>query len=320
MDNLSGESALDVNTAVEVFANMLEPVEAQVDTESLEDQAKKLEGEKEEVEEAEAEAEADESEAEAEEAQEEQKFTIKVDGKEIEVTLDELKNGYQRQADYTKKTMEVSEAKKAADTELRQATQERQEYANKLGYYAQSLQAALQEQSQTNWAELLESDPVEYLKQQRTFSERQSALQQAQYEQQQVFELQQQEQQASYTNYLNEQQQQLLAKLPAWKDSAKATAEKAEIKNFLLEQGFSDQDISQVADHRHVLLVRQAMNFAKLLKNAPDATKKVEKAPIKAERPGNSDANPLDGRNKAMQKLNRTGRVEDAAAVFASIL
>lgn len=316
MDNPSQESALDVNTAVDVFAEILTPKEESQEAESLEDQAKKLEGEQEEAQEEATE----ESESEPEEAQEEQKFTIKVDGKEIEVTLDELKNGYQRQADYTKKTMEVSEAKKAADAEIQQAMQERAEYANKLGYYAQSLQAALQEQQQTNWADLLENDPVEYLKQQRTYQDRQAALYQAQQEQQSLYQLQQQEQLNAYTNYLNNEQQQLIAKLPAWKDAEKAKAEKAEIKNFLKEQGFSDQDISQVADHRHVLLVRQAMNFAKLLKNAPDATKKVEKAPVKVERPGNSDANPLDGRNKAMQRLSKTGRVEDAAAVFASLL
>ena len=35
-------------------------------------------------------------------------FTVKIDGAEQQVTLDELQNGYQRQADYTRKTQELA--------------------------------------------------------------------------------------------------------------------------------------------------------------------------------------------------------------------
>tara|TARA_R110002020_G_scaffold247770_2_gene461742 strand:- start:5822 stop:6541 length:720 start_codon:yes stop_codon:yes gene_type:complete len=44
-------------------------------------------------------------------------YTIKIDGEESQVTLDELQNGYQRQADYTRKTQELS----AERDRLRQA-------------------------------------------------------------------------------------------------------------------------------------------------------------------------------------------------------
>jgi hypothetical protein len=35
-------------------------------------------------------------------------YTVKIDGQEQQVTLDELQNGYQRQADYTRKTQELA--------------------------------------------------------------------------------------------------------------------------------------------------------------------------------------------------------------------
>ena len=35
-------------------------------------------------------------------------YTVKIDGAEQQVTLDELQNGYQRQADYTRKTQELA--------------------------------------------------------------------------------------------------------------------------------------------------------------------------------------------------------------------
>lgn len=45
------------------------------------------------------------------EVQQEPAYTIKVDGEEQQVTLEELQNGYQRQADYTRKTQEVAAEK-----------------------------------------------------------------------------------------------------------------------------------------------------------------------------------------------------------------
>ena len=36
------------------------------------------------------------------------RYSVKIDGEVLEVTLDELQNGYQRQADYTRKTQELA--------------------------------------------------------------------------------------------------------------------------------------------------------------------------------------------------------------------
>ncbi len=42
------------------------------------------------------------------EVPEEPGYTVKIDGEEQQVTLEELQNGYQRQADYTRKTQEIA--------------------------------------------------------------------------------------------------------------------------------------------------------------------------------------------------------------------
>ena len=84
-------------------------------------------------------------------------YTIKVDGVEEQVTLDELQNGYQRHSDYTRKTQEV-----AAERErLRQAEQIVSALENNpeetLNTLAQSFDIELKGQSQfssdeySNW-------------------------------------------------------------------------------------------------------------------------------------------------------------------------
>lgn len=307
MDNLSVSSepntgALDIEGATNLFASILEPKE---ESEAVEPTA----------------VEAEIVEAPAEEAG---AITVEIDGKMVTLTPAQVAESYKnglRQSDYSKKTMEVAETRKEAEAAKAQATNERNAYAEKLHHYASQLHSSLQEQSQINMAELLETDPVEYLKQTHLLQQRQANLQQAQSEMAQINELNQQEQSEARANYLDAQNQALLDKLPAWKDEAKATADKAEIKAFLKAEGYSDNDMKQVADHRQILIIKDAMAFRKLLKDAPDATKRVQSAPARAERSGSAEGNePNDARKNAMNRLRRSGSIEDATSVFANLL
>lgn len=312
MDNPSAESsALDTNQAAAVFADLLNaPAEPPPEPEK----------EPEPVAEPEVEAEAPTEEPAEETTDDDPVVTIKVDGKDVEVKLSELKNGYQRQADYTRKTMEAAETRKAAEAEKQAALQERQTYATNLQKMAAQLEGALQEQQQTNWEALLQSDPVEYLRQQHLLQQRQAAYQQNQYEQQKLAALTQAEQQRAHAEHVRAQQEELLAKLPEWKDASKAQADKVALRNYLIEQGYDEQAVSSVADAKAVLLAHKAMKYDQMIAKAKDAAKKVAQAPVKVERPGVGSTPNVDKRSAAFQKLSKSGSVDDAAAVFRSIL
>lgn len=249
-----------------------------------------------------------------------QTFTVKIDGKEVEVPLSELLNGYQRQSDYTKKTMEAAEQRKTADAERQQAQQERQEYHSKLERMAAQLEGALEQQSQIDWNALIETDPVEYLKQQQLFQQRQALYQQNMQERQKLIQQHQTEQAQAQQSYLAKQQEDLLAKLPDWKDDAKAKAEKTVIADFLQKEGFDAEEISQLYDHRHVIVARKAMLYDQLMAKASTAAKKVQEAPQRVVKPGvTANGNP-DRRSTAAKNHAKHGTVESAAAVFADLL
>lgn len=247
-------------------------------------------------------------------------FTVKIDGKEVQVPLSELLNGYQRQSDYTKKTMEASQQRKEADAVVQQAQQERQEYHSKLERMAAQLEGALEQQGQIDWPALLEQDPVEYLKQQHLFRQRQELYQQNAQERQKLIQQHQNEQAQAHQSYLAEQQDNLLAKLPDWKDDAKAAAEKAAISEFLQKQGFEADDISSIADHRHVIVARKAMLYDQLMAKANVQAKKVQEAPQRVVKPGVTTNGNADGRTTAAKQHAAKGTVESAAAVFAQLL
>lgn len=312
MDNPTPGSngPLDVNQASSLFSTVLEPPSEEEKQAAAEHEA------------APPEAEAAEAppEAEAQAPEAEPTVTVKIDGKDVEVPLSELKNGYQRQADYTRKTMEVSEQRKAAEAERSQALQERQAYAANLQRMQAQLEGALQQQQQTNWEELLQSDPVEYLKQQHQAQARQAQLNQVYAEQQRVAALQQAEAQQAHLRHLQAQQEDLLAKLPEWRDEAKSKAEKVAIREYLAQQGYEPDAINNIADARAVILARKAMLYDQMVGKASAAAKKVATLPTKVERPGTGGNTGIEPRTAALLRLNKSGKVEDAARAFATIL
>jgi hypothetical protein len=249
-----------------------------------------------------------------------QTVTIEVDGQMVEVTLDELKKGYQRQADYTRKTMAVAEQRKVAEAEATKLREERQAYGQKLQEQSILLQAALGEQQTIDWQQLLESDPVEYLKQQHLYQQRQAAYQRNMQEQQALYQQQQAEQAENVKQLLASQHELLMEKLPEWKDGEKAKAEKSALKTYMNENGFTADEINNLTDHRSVLVLRKAYLYDQMMGKAKAAAKKVENLPKKVERPGSGQSPSLDKRSTAYQRLSKSGKVEDAAAVFASLL
>ena len=143
-----------------------EVVEEIKEAENTEEEAPE-EGKAEEEVEEEVSAESEESEEELEiVAEEDLKYTIKVDGKEYEVGIDELKSGYQRQADYTRKSQALAEQRKgteAIQSERMQLEQERQMYANGLQMLQEQQTAKLQDFDKVEWETLKQEDPYAYM-------------------------------------------------------------------------------------------------------------------------------------------------------------
>ena len=320
----SSNAALDVNSATDVLSTLLAPTESQKEkaakAESTEPDSKESEEEAVEAETEETEEEVEETEESEEEGEEPKTVTIKIDGKEVEVTLDELKNGYQRQSDYTRKTMEAAEQRKAADAELNAAIQERRTYADNLQRMQIQLESALQEQNTIDWQRLIDTDPQEYLKQQHLYQQRQAQLQRNGIEQQQVNAKIQAEEQARFQSHLQAQQEELLAKLPEWKNDEKSKAEKVALREYLLNQGFDQKTVDNVSDAKAVIMARKAMLYDKMMSKAQAVAKKVSNLPQKVEKPGVAETRNLDKRSNAFQRLSKSGSIDDAAAMFASIL
>lgn len=242
-------------------------------------------------------------------------YKVKVDGKEIEVAEDELLKGYSRNQDYTKKTMELARERQQAQEAVQAVAKEREQYQAQLQQLTQALGQQLQQAP--DWEKLLETDPVEYLKQQHLYQQRYAAYQQAQQESARNEQLTQAQKAQALQQQLAMEQEQLLANLPTWKDEAKATQEKQAIAKHLVDRGYTKEQVAQLTDHKTVILAREAMLYRQMMAKAKDTVKTVEKLPPRMEKPGVS--RPQDGRTADMQALRKSGKTEDAAALFAKM-
>ena len=179
--------------------------------------------------------------------------------------------------------------------------------------------AQLQEQQNIDWQRLLETDPVEYLKQQHLAQTRQAQLQQVAQQKQVIQSQSQAEHQAALAAHVESQRTELIAKIPEWKDAAVMKAEATELRDYLKTQGLSEQEIYSVTDHRAIIQSRKAMLFDKMIAKASVATKRVQNTPQRVERPQGGESAVLDKRGAAFQRLSKTGSVDAAGSIFANM-
>ena len=315
MEQTNPQGSPTVDDAAAKIFGMLEP-------EQPEGQAEELA--QEETEEYEAQAEESE-EAEGEEVQEEgveepQRFRVKVDNEELEVDLDELIKGYSRTSDYTKKTQTLAEQRKAVEaerTKIEEAAKLRDTYAQRLQVIEQML-----EQPEEDISVLKDQDPIGYAVKMAERMEREKQLQAVRAERESVQAKQASEQQERLRSHINQETERLKAAIPDLGDDVKGEIIRRDIRNYAKSIGWTDQELSQVYDHRAVLSLYQGMQYEKLMKGKSVAQKKVAEAP-KSLRPG-TGSQKVDKDSEAVKKLTKqlknTGRPRDAAALFERFL
>ena len=262
----------------------------------------------------------DESEVEEEEL-EETRYTVKAAGEEKEVTLEELMQGYQLGADYTKKTQELAENRKAVEAEARaiiEAKQVRDTYAQRLQAIEQFLTQG--QDSSEDLAAMKENDPIGYAVKVAELTEKKEQLAQVRAEQERIAQQQQADRQQEMARLVQQEATKLSQVLPEFSDPTKGEQIRNEIRNYGKSVGFTEQELSQVYDSRHVLMLHKAMMYDKLQKSKPAVNKKVAEAPKMVKSGTKVKEGNRDLRKQQLNKLKQTGKVRDAAALFENFI
>ena len=278
----------DISKATQAFEEMLTPLEEQeadeenTDVEEVSDETEaeteieaqeeiqedETEAEIEEEAEEEEEQELQEDQVEVDETEELQTYVVKVGGEEIEVTQEELINGYSRNSDYTRKTQELSQLRKDLDAKqseidnnLSDINRERAEYRELLPKIKTILQNGFVEEP--NWESLREQDQVEYLTKKQEWDEHLNKIKSVDAEYNRITEQENAERQELLKKQLLDSQQKLSDLLPEWKDEKVKMEEISNITKTAESLGFTKEEVNAVTDYRFILLLRDASLYNK---------------------------------------------------------
>ena len=254
----------------------------------------------------------------SEEEKPDQTFTVKVDGTEVTVTLDELQKGYSRTQDYTRKTQQIAEIRRQVESEAEAIRAERSQYAQLLG----ALESQVQQAAEPNidWDRLYQEDPIEWVRQKEVMRENQAKAQAIQFEKQRLAEISQQEQAQQMQSFLAQQQEELLKVLPDWKDPNKAKKEKELLIDFGQKAGFSTDELKNIFDHRVVNVLRKAALYEQMMSKRQNIKPVTNNGPRPAKPGAAGRISQTSEATRAKQRLAKTGRINDAASAIELLL
>lgn len=333
------DAGTGIETAAAAFERMLapegvnEPKDKAPQQEAEAEEAEVLEADApdetldpEEADEADAEEGADdEADADAEEGQQielplDALVTVKIAGKEEQVPLKEAIAGYQRQADYSRKTAELADARRSFVSEVEQVRTERAQYATLLTALEQQISQIAP--AQPDWETLKREDPLEYAIKREEFREQQEKLAAINAEKQRLQALRAKEEQEALYNVVEVEREKLAQALPAARDAKAWETTRKSLREYGNQLGYSDEELAQAYDHRAVVALYKAMQYDRLMNKQPKKAATIQASRTKSVVPGSTNTPPrkVSEVTRAKQRLAQTGSVRDAASVFEKLL
>jgi hypothetical protein len=317
------------------IAKLMEPAAGQAEDssdvdESLDDGGEALEGAEFEESEEEFDSEDDdaddldddydEDEGEPEQAD---TFTVKINGENVEVSLDELQNGYSRQADYTKKSQTLAEERKAFQQDRDAVLLERTQYSQLLGALQQQLTAF--DEPAPDFDRMYEEDPIEASRLERQYRQRSEQraqkMQAIAIEQQRVNDANAQEQTEQMRGLITQEAARLPDVIPEWKDEKVASREREELKSYLLDSGVAEEELGALVRASHIAVLRKAMLFDKGQSRVRKARKAGQQGKTVRSGSRQQQVKPSARKTKAAyQRLKERGTAENAASLIESLL
>lgn len=222
---------------------------------------------------------------------------------EKEVTLDELKSGYMQQADYTRKTQELSQREREVTQALSQRlTQSQQVTQQALADADVLVNYALSVFSPDQMAQLAAQDPAKWATETQRMQGIAQAKQMLTQRSEQLRQAQEQQMQESAAQ----------AKQAAWTALSAANIDKPALEKIYSESaklyGLSQSDLDGIMDARAVLIMRDALAYRNGQSKAKEliskTTAQVKAAPMPQARASNADA----GKNRDAIKRIMSGK------------
>ena len=253
-------------------------------------------------------------------------YTIKVDGEEAQVSLNELVNGYQRGATFTQRNQELATERQTLQEQLQglpaqeaALSQQHQQYTEVLHQLRAQMEAANQPPNM-DWNALEREDPVQWLKLKELERQRAGEIQAVVAEQQRMHGIQEQEREQKLQQHLEVQRGILLEKIPEWADSNVQAEDQRKLMEYGQTQNYSSGELGNLHDARAVVILRKAMLYDELTGGEKITQAKSKIGSVRGGSRETTRRTATRKHKNQRQKLRATGKVDDAAPLLAEML
>jgi len=244
-------------------------------------------------------------------------FSVKVDGKEEQVTLEDLKRGYSGQKYVQKGMQEVAANRKQTEEVYSALLAERQQLVE---MYQQMQQGQFLSKPNPPSDDLLSDDPIGYIEQKARYDKAMEQYNQQQVKMSQIMQQSEQARERAVQAYLQQEMQSLANVIPDFGDAQKATKLKGKLldggQNFY---GYTEEEIGSIMDHRAIRVLNDAIKYREIVAGKSKAEQKAKgaKPVIKpgSKKVQNTNVKAME-RRKA--KFKTSGRIEDALALIVN--
>jgi hypothetical protein len=243
-----------------------------------------------------------------------QTVTARIDGEEVEITIEEAVAGYQRQSAFTKRMQQLASERKAFEAEAAQTKQMRDAYAQGLTELSEQLQSM--QADEPDWDRAYdELDAKEYARLVQVYNQRKEHSALVEQERQRIAQEQNMEHQQLYQRHLKNEGERMIEVIPAWADNTVRDSERKQVIQYAQTLGYTAQEISQASDHRAVKALYDSWKLSQINQSAGVAKKKVRKAP-KMAKAGTPRAK---GESQTRRKKQLANRLDTERSVNAAV-
>lgn len=229
-------------------------------------------------------------------------FEVKYGDDVQQLTEEQLISGNMMQADYTRKTMALSDRQKAVDANEAKVSAQLVELETVILAEAEDL-------GSVEMQELRTDDPGEYLAKLEKVKAKADILNKMKADQETT--------RVNTKNAQLAQERELMVQaIPEWLDPTKLSSQWTELSAYLGGQG---QDINSITSHRDIVNARKAMLFDRLQSQDIEA-KKDKSAPKSTSTSTLSVAEATTAEKQRSERLGKSGKMKDAQMVIKDIL
>ena len=244
-------------------------------------------------------------------------YTVKVDGEDVQVSLDDLKQGYSGQQYVQKGMKQAAEARKQAEAVYNSFLQARNEVLS----IAENVKSGkLLNKPVEPSRQLFDTDPIGYMEAKLKYDDDVGVYNQQMEGMQHMQAQHSQAEQQAKQQLLQHEAMQLKTLIPELSDPTKAEKWKEGVTQAATHYGYTSEDIGGIVDHRAMRVLSDAMKYREIMNGKQNAQVKAKGAKpiVKAGSKRNVDKKSMD-RKRQEQKLHKSGKIEDAISLIMNI-